>query len=200
MTLLSTTVLLCLVLDPIGNMPLFAVALGRVEQTKGTARACAVIIREACIGLAVLLLFLFAGRFLLDLLQVSRGSLGVAGGVILFLIAIKMVFSSLSELIGEDLDAEPFIVPLAIPSIAGPGAMAIVTLLMAGEPQRWIEWTIALLAAWAVTTALLLLAPLFSRVLGKRGLLAVERLMGLLLTTIAVQMLITGIRQSFFTP
>ncbi len=199
MTILSAIVLLGLVLDPVGNIPLFSIVLKKVQQDRGSKRVRAIILRESLIGLGVLLLFLFTGRYALEILHVSKASLGIAGGIILLMIAIKMVFSQLDDMFANDSGDEPLIVPLAIPSIAGPSALTTVILLMAAEPTRWLDWMLALLAAWAVSTGILMNATFLSRILGRRGLQAVERLMGLLLTTIAVQMLVTGIRESFLT-
>ena len=194
MSVLSATLLLFLVLDPVGNIPLFLCTLKKIDP----ARHKTIIIRELCIALCVLMLFLFAGRYILSVLQISQPSLGIAGGIIIFLIAIKMIFSGSEKMFGDAPEGEPFVVPLAIPLIAGPSAMTIVILLMAREPSRWLEWLIALVCAWTITGIILLFSSRLSQLLGNRGLTALERLMGLLLTTVAVEMFITGIRQSFF--
>jgi multiple antibiotic resistance protein len=195
MTVLSATLLLFLVLDPIGNIPLFLCSLKSIDSRRHKR----IIIRESCIGLALLLLFLFAGRYILLLLQISQSSLSIAGGIILFLIALKMIFRGSEEIFGNATEGEPFIVPLAIPLIAGPSAMTTVILLMAREPSRWLDWFVALMCAWLLSCVILLFSNRLSRIFGNRGLIALERLMGLILTTVAVQMLITGIRQSFFS-
>jgi multiple antibiotic resistance protein len=192
MTALSAAAILFLVLDPFGNVPLFLVYLKGLSPD----RQRRVILRELVIALAVLVVFLFLGRYLLDLLRVSESSLGIAGGLVLFLIAIKMVFAGAEGLFTRPHEGEPFIVPLAIPLVAGPSAMATVILLMAREPGRWLEWLAALLAAWLLAGAVLLLSAHLSRLLGDRGLAALERLMGLLLTTVAVEMLVSGVRQA----
>lgn len=196
MTVLSAILLLFLVIDPIGNIPLFLCALKKVEPHKHRR----IIIRELCIGFAILLLFLFFGRYILSLLQISQSSLGIAGGIILFMIAIKMVFSRSEKIFeGNNSDSEPFIVPLAIPLIAGPSSMTMVMLLMAREPSRVFIWLLALACAWIISSIILLSSSRLRKVFGKRGLTALERLMGMILTTIAVEMFITGIRQSFFS-
>jgi len=188
MTILSATVLLFLVMDPMGNVPLFVTLLDGIEPR----RARMIVLRELLVALAVLTLFLFGGRVILEVLQISEPALSIAGGVILFLIAIKMIFGSAREIFRENPGGEPFVVPLAVPLIAGPSAAAAVLLLMARDPTRWLHWLIALLGAWCATGAILLFAASFSRMLGERGLSAVERLMGMLLTTVAVQMFLSG--------
>lgn len=190
MTVFSAAVLLLLVMDPMGNIPVFLTALKNVDPR----RRRTIIIRELFIALAVLVFFLFAGSFLLDVLHISQPSLTVAGGIILFLIAVRMIFPS-EKGTHEHVDGEPFIVPLAVPYVAGPSAMATVMLIMSGDQERWPEWLLALAIAWAVTGSVLFLSAGLSRFLGKKGLVAVERLMGMILTAIAVQMFLTGIEE-----
>jgi MarC family membrane protein len=190
MTILSAAILLFLVMDPMGNVPLFVTLLAGVEPR----RARRIIVRELLIALAILTLFLFGGRTILEVLQVSEPALSIAGGLILFLIAIKMIFASAKEIFKESPGGEPFVVPLAVPLIAGPSAAATVLLLMARDPTRWLDWLIALCCAWFLAGAILVCATWFSRLLGERGLNAVERLMGMLLTTVAVQMFLSGLR------
>jgi multiple antibiotic resistance protein len=113
--------------------------------------------------------------------------------VILFLIAIKMIFGTVREIFSANPRGEPFVVPLAVPLIAGPSAAATVLLLMARDPTRWLYWLVALLCAWFATGAILLSAASLSRLLGEGGLNAAERLMGMLLTTVAVQMFLSGV-------
>lgn len=191
MQMFSTALLLFLVMDPVGNIPPFLTVLRNVDP----ARRKKIIIRELTIALAVLMFFLFFGPFILQLLQIEGPALSIAGGIILFMIAIKMVFPAVegtSVLTERD---EPFIVPLAIPLVAGPSAIAMVLLLMTREPERWLEWMLALVFAWIVSSVILLLSNKLSDLLGQKGLLALERLMGMILTTVAVQMFITGLQQ-----
>ncbi len=185
----SAIVVLLLVVDPIGNIPLAVTLLRRVPP----ARRVRVVARECAIALGVLLAFLFAGERMLRLFGLSDASLTIAGGVILFLIAIRMVFRSVGEIFGALPEGEPFIVPLAIPSIAGPTAIATVVLLASGAPQRLPEWTIAIAIAIAASFVVLAFAERIARRLGERTLAALERLMGLVLTAIAVEMLLRGI-------
>ena len=189
-SLTSAVVILLLVMDPLGNIPLFLSLLQNVPA----ARRRTVILRECAIAFALLLFFVFFGRYILDLLGLSSSSLNIAGGVILFLIALRLVFKHPEGVFGpEPQDAEPFIVPLAIPSIAGPSAIATVILMVSRAPERITDWIVALAVASAITLALLLTAERIARLLGRRGLAAVDRLMGLILTAIAVQMLLHGI-------
>jgi len=189
MTILSAALLLFLVMDPLGNIPLFMASLKSVPLE----RQRFVLIREQIIALAALLLFLFLGQYLLTLLGLSETALTTAGGLVLMIIAIRMIFPLKDKSLREDVEGEPFIVPLAIPYVAGPSAMATVLLMMSREPERWVDWLLAVLLAWAVSALIIFFASYFARFLGEKGLMAVERLMGLLLITVAVQMLLTGI-------
>ena len=190
MSLVSAFVLLFFVMDAFGNIPLFLAALAPVESD----RRRRIVARELLIALGVLVLFLFSGPAILSALGVTEASLSIAGGIILFLIALRMIFPQQHGTMAEEpVDAEPFVVPLAIPFVAGPSAMATVMLLVSREPSRWPEWLAALVMAWAATAAILLLAPRLARVLGRRGLVAIERLMGMVLTALAVEMVVRGL-------
>ena len=191
LTLTSAAVLLFLVMDPLGNIPFFLAALSRVEAD----RQRLVVVRELVIALAVMVVFLFAGRYFLALLHVSEPALTTAGGVILLLIAIRMIFPSALRPLEEQVEGEPFVVPLAIPYVAGPSALATELLLMSREPTRWPEWLGALLAAWVATSLILYFSSGMRRFLSERGLRAIERLMGMVLITVAIQMLMTGIER-----
>jgi multiple antibiotic resistance protein len=188
MSILSAAVLLFLVLDPLGNIPFFLLVLQKVDEH----RRKMIILREMGIAFGVLVVFLFCGKYLLLLLQVSEPALGIAGGIILFIIAIRMIFYGSDKIFDDILQGEPFIVPLAIPSVAGPSAMATVLLLMARDPGRWFEWLIALAAACLVTGIILLCSSRLIDLLGERVLVATERLMGMILTTIAVEMFLSA--------
>jgi len=190
MTIVSAAVLLFLVMDPLGNIPFFLVALKHVEPEKRKP----VLMRELLIALGVLLVFLFAGQHLLDIFQISEPSLSISGGIILFLIALRMIFHGSEGVFSDPPEREPFIVPLAVPYLAGPSAMATVMLLVSREPGRWGHWLLALAAAWLASALILYWAADLSRLLRDRGLAAIERLMGMLLTAVAVQMALTGVR------
>jgi MarC family membrane protein len=193
MDVFSTALLLFLVLDPIGNIPAFLSILDNVPAE----RRRTVLSRELLIALATLILFLFFGKYILTALQISQASLGAAGGIIVFLIALRMIFPGPKGAMVEEVDGEPFIVPLAIPLIAGPAAMATLMLFMARDPKDWPRWLAALLLAWSASSMILLLANQLARLLGKRTITAIERLMGLVLTAVAVQMLINGAEQAY---
>jgi len=187
----SATILLVLVMDPFGNMPLAISVLRRVAPQ---ARA-KVILRECAIAYAVLLAFMFVGDKFMHLLRLSDNALAIAGGVILFLIALRMVFPHAEGIFGESGESGTFIVPLAIPAIAGPSALATVLLLVSREPQRVFDWVVALSCAMLVCTLVLASAQRISAWIGKRGVIALERLMGLVLTAIAVEMLLAGVEK-----
>ena len=189
MTILSAALLLFLILDPLGNVPVFLSVLRPLPSH----RQRVVLVRELLIALAVLMAFLWGGKYALELMHLRQESVAIAGGIVLFLIGIRMIFPRPEGLLGELPDGEPFIVPLAIPLIAGPSGMAAVMLMGSNEPHRLGEWSLALLLAWAATAAILLCAPLLFRLLGRRALSAVERLMGMLLVAISVQMLLDGL-------
>ncbi len=194
MSAFSAAALLFLVFDPLGNIPMFMCVLGSVDRRKHLK----IIARELLIALAVLIMFLFAGRHILSLLDISQSSLGIAGGIMLFMIAIRMVFSSPNKVFRDIEQDGPLIVPLAVPLIAGPSAIATVILLMAKEPSRWPEWLFALFCAWFASGVLLRFSGRLSLLMGERLLKAVGRLMGMILTAVAVEMFIRGIRDSFF--
>jgi MarC family membrane protein len=190
MDIVSAATLLFLVMDPLGNVPIFLSVLEGVDPSRRTR----IIIRELLLALVVLVLFLFFGRYLLGFLQLSQEAIRIAGGIILFLIALKMVFPvPRSAHAPEDIDGEPLLVPLAVPLVAGPSSMAVVMLLATNDPGRLPVWLVALLAAWLLTSLILVSATGLKRLLGRRGLIAMERLMGMLLIAIAVQMLLEGI-------
>jgi MarC family membrane protein len=189
MTILSAAALLFLVMDPLGNVPFFLAALRHVPP----ARHNRVVLRELVIALGVLVVFLFLGKHLLDLLRISEPALTIAGGVMLFLIALRMVFPTPERTMHEEVQGEPFVVPLAIPYVAGPSALATELLLMNREPQRWPDWLAALALAWLATAVLLVLGSRLRTVLGPKGLIALERLMGMVLVTVATQMFLTGL-------
>ena len=189
MTILSAALLLFLILDPLGNVPVFLSVLKPLPPK----RQRVVLVRELLIALGVLMAFLWGGKYALELMHLRQESVAIAGGIVLFLIGIRMIFPRPEGLLGELPDGEPFIVPLAIPLIAGPSGMAAVMLMGSNEPHRLGEWSLALLLAWAATAAILLCAPLLYRLLGRRALSAVERLMGMLLVAISVQMLLDGL-------
>ena len=189
MTTLSAALLLFLILDPLGNIPVF---LGLLKPLPDHRRRI-VLARELLIALVVLFIFLWGGQYLLELMHLRQESVSIAGGIVLFLIGLKMIFPSGEGMFGEVPDGEPFIVPMAIPLVAGPSGMAAVMLLAAQEPGRMGDWMLALILAWLATAVLLFSATYLYKVLGIRVLMAVERLMGMLLVALSVQMLLDGV-------
>ncbi len=193
MTVFSAIFLLFLIMDPIGNVPLFLSTLKNIP----IERRRKIIVRELLIALLVLLFFMFTGKYILQLLQIAQSSLGIAGGIMLFIIAIKMIFPGRRNLFDHSDNMEPLVVPLAVPLLAGPSAIAAVILLMAQEPSRWLEWMVALVVAWLVAGIILVSSETLGRRLGVRALLAIERLMGILLMLVSVDMILDGVKQTF---
>ncbi len=191
MDIVSATILLILVMDPFGNMPLVLSVLKNVAPRARTR----VVLRECAIAYAVLLAFMFGGDKFMHLLRLSDNALAIAGGLILFLIALRMVFPHAEGIFGDSGDSGTFIVPLAIPAIAGPSALATVLLLVSREPQRVFDWVAALSLAMLVSTLVMISAQRISGWIGRRGVVALERLMGLVLTAIAVEMLLAGMER-----
>ena len=189
MTIASAALLLFLILDPLGNIPVFLSLLKGLAP----ARQRVVIMRELLIALVVLMIFLWAGRYLLELMHLRQESVSIAGGIILFLIGLRMIFPPPDGIMGELPEGEPFIVPMAIPMIAGPSGMAAVMLLGSQEPGRMGDWSLALAIAWAATAIILFSATYLQKLLGTRVLTAIERLMGMVIVAISVQMLMDGI-------
>jgi multiple antibiotic resistance protein len=194
MNIYSAIITLILVMDPLGNVPVFLSILNKIEPKKRQY----IILRETFIAFLILLTFLFFGKYILQSMNVSGPALSVSGGIILFLIAIKMIFPS-EEPDGPRVNVigEPFIVPLAIPLVAGPSALAFVMLLANQDPGHIWIWALALLVASLTTTIILMFANTLRKILGDRGLTAIERLMGMILTTMAVQMFLTGLEEFF---
>jgi MarC family membrane protein len=186
----SAVILLLLVADPIGNIPIFVAALKSVPRR----RRAAVIMRECSLAFAILLAFMLLGQRFLDALGLSDVSLQIGGGVILFLIALRMVFPQPEGIFGVSPDGEPFIVPLAIPALAGPSALATVLLLVSRDPQRVVEWIGALFVAMLISAVVLVFSERLQKCLGERTTMAFERLMGLILTAIAIELILKGVR------
>lgn len=189
----SALVVLLLVLDPLGNLPVVLSLMKNVPLEKRQK----LIVTECLIAFSVLLVFMLTGRAFLDLIHLSERALEVAGGVILFMVAVRLVFPGPTGLFGDLGDHPPMIFPLAIPLIAGPSAMATVMLMASRQPERMIEWIGALVCAMIVTTVVLLSGGWLMRMLGEAALRAIEKLMGLILTAVAVEMILAGTYQYF---
>jgi MarC family membrane protein len=191
---LSAFILLLLVLDPLGSLPVFIPIMRGVPKD----RRRHVAVREVGIAFCVLLAFMFLGSGFLRVMHLSERSLEVAGGVILLIIAIRMIFSHEGGVYGTPEGREPLIFPLAVPLLAGPSAMATVLLLASRQPARVMEWVGALTCAMLVSGAVLMLCDRIRRLLGDSVVSALEKLMGLVLTAIAVEMVLAGLKRYFF--
>jgi MarC family membrane protein len=194
-TFLSALVLLLLVLDPFGSLPIFISVMRNVEP----ARRTRVALRESALAFAVLLTFMLTGQWFLTVMHLSERSLEVAGGVILLIIAVRMIFASGGEVYAADGQArEPLIFPLAVPLLAGPSAMATVLLLASRQPERLMTWIGALTVAMVVSAVVLIGADRIRKWIGSSMVSAIEKLMGLVLTAIAVEMILAGLKRYFF--
>ena len=189
MTIASAAILLFLILDPLGNIPVFLSLLRGMPPH----RLRVVLVREMLIALGVLMAFLWGGKYALELMHLRQESVSIAGGIVLFLIGVRMIFPPPEGLLGELPGGEPFIVPMAIPLVAGPSGMAAVMLMGSQDPGRMGAWSLALLIAWAATATILFSATYLYKILGGRVLSALERLMGMVIVALSVQMFLDGI-------
>ena len=185
----SAAVMLFLIMDPLGNLPVVMSVLKSLARK----RRYYVLARELVISLLIMMLFLFSGQAVLDFLNVRQETVSISGGIILLIIALRMIFPQPGGVAGVPEGQEPFIVPLAIPMIAGPSLLAALILLSNQDQNRIVDWSLAVFGAWAATATILMFSGALSRVLGQRGLTAVERLMGMILVMLAIQMFMDGI-------
>ena len=177
-------------MDPLGNIPLFLAALKSVRPE----RRRLVLVREIAIAYLVLVAAVLVGQHVLRFLGLEQETVSIGGGIVLFLIAVRMIFPGEGSMAGDTPEGEPFIVPLAVPFVAGPSAVAAVLLLERSAPGHTAALLAAVTIAWALSGVILLSSTFFYRLLRERGLIAVERLMGMLLVMIAVQMFMNGVR------
>ena len=193
-SIISTAILLFFILDPFGNVPLLLSILKNVPKEKHKK----IIIREIIIGLLLLLIFLFFGEKFLNIFHLETAAITISGGVIFFLIALKMIFPNPSqENIFGAKENEPLVVPIAIPMIAGPAALATLLLLSKANQNNLFDLFLSLLLAWFISSLILLYSTSLYKLLKNKGLSALEKLMGMLLLILAVQMFIDGIRAIF---
>ncbi|MGL9734395.1 MAG: YhgN family NAAT transporter [Symbiopectobacterium sp.] len=189
--MISVTILLLLIMDPLGNLPIFMSILKHLDPV----RRRMVLIREMVIALGLMLIFLFSGERILEFLNLHTETVSISGGIVLFLIAIRMIFPSQeSNNCGLPAGEEPFLVPMAIPLVAGPSILATLMLLSHQYPDQFPHLTLALCIAWGISFIILLMSDLFLRLLGEKGVAALERLMGLILVMLSTQMFLDGIR------
>ena len=186
----SSVITLCLVMDPFGNIPLFVSALKKVAPE----RRKTVLIRELLIAMGITVAFLFLGKWFLQMFGINSFSMSIAGGIILFIISIKLVFSNEEETHANPKEEEPFIVPLAIPLVAGPAVLSIVMIISAQQPNELITLSAVLMAS-VINSAVLMLSSPITNVLGKRGLIAIERLSGMILVLMSVDMVMRGVSE-----
>jgi len=193
MDIISTAILLLFILDPFGNVPLLVSILKDIDESKKLP----IIIRELLIGLAILILFLFFGEKILDIFGLEQQAITIAGGIIFFIISLKMIFPDPNGkgIFTTNSEDELLIVPIAMPMISGPGAIATVILLAKSYPNQIGSVFASILLAWAVTSIILILSPQLSKILKQKGLTAMERLMGMLLLMMSVEMFIKGVRE-----
>jgi multiple antibiotic resistance protein len=189
MDILSIALTLFLIMDPFGNIPVFMPILEKVPPE----RRRRVLVRELLLALAIIVGFIFGGQFALSLLGLRQESVSIAGGIILFLIALRMVFPGRDGFAEVELDGEPLLVPLAVPLIAGPSLLAVLLLFATAEPQHLFKILAAAVIAWMATLIVLLSSTFLIRFLTRRGLIAVERLMGMILVALAIQLFLDGV-------
>ena len=192
MNLLTAIGLLLLTADPLGNVPVFISVLQPVPEN----RRKAVIIRELLFALGIMLAFVFAGRFLTEGLGIQQEAISMSGGIVLFLVALEMIMPGKGRRGSAADEAEPFVVPLATPLVAGPATLATIILITSKPDGVWTGLG-AVLIAWGITFVTLVSAPAIMRVLKQRGSRAVERLMGMVLVMLSVQMFLNGLSEYF---
>ena len=184
--IISTTIIFFLIMDPLGNIPIYLSVLKRVP----VERRLRVTTRELLIAYVALLVYLFFGPYLLDVLALSQEAISISGGIILFLIAIRMIFPTNQGMFGDNIEDEPLIVPLAIPAVAGPSIMAVLMLTATNWPL--VDLLACITIAWVLSASILMASTPLNRILGQRGLTAMERLMGMLLVMMSVQMMLNA--------
>jgi len=189
--IISAIFTLTLVMDPLGNIPLFISVLKNVDENKKTK----IITRELFIALALMIFFLFFGKWIVKLLSLNIVSLSVAGGIVLFLIALSMIFPSSNNSFLDTPKGEPFIVPLAMPLVAGPSVLTTILIFNMKDPGNIFTWFIIILISWLINVAILLFSSKIAKFLGEKGLEATEKLMGMILITISIQMILEGIKK-----
>lgn len=186
---ISAVFTLTVVMDPLGNIPLFISILKNVKEEKRKR----IIIRELFIALGLMLFFLFFGKWIVRLFSIDMVSLSISGGIVLFLIALSMIFPSKESSI-IDVKEEPFIVPLAIPLVAGPSVLSMILIYNMKDPGNILIWFFIVLISWLINVSILLFSSTIARFLGEKGMSAIERLMGMILITISVGMILNGFK------
>jgi multiple antibiotic resistance protein len=193
---LSTCLVLFFVMDPIGNIPLFLVVLDKIPVNKRKW----IITREIFFAMIILIIFLYSGNSILKYLNISQFSLKISGSILLFLISIRMIFPSSSQqqgstVFGDLPEGEPFLFPLAIPSLAGPSAIITVIILSNQNPGKIHLWIFAIILSCILALSVLLSSNLIAKFTGKKGIFAMEKLMGMILIAISTEMFLKGIKE-----
>jgi len=189
-SIIGTAVLLMFILDPFGNVPILLAILKDVDEKKKKF----IIIRESIFGLIILLTFFFFGEAFLNIFHLETAAVTIAGGVIFFVIALKMIFPGEKGNVALFGVQDPFVVPIAIPLIAGPSALATLLVMTKSYSDHFWPLFASLMLAWAGSTFILYISPFLYKILKEKGLSALEKLMGMLLLMLAVQMFVDGIR------
>ncbi|WP_138464962.1 MarC family protein [Poseidonocella sp. HB161398] len=197
-TFVTAFTTLFVMIDPIGLAPIFVAltqGMDKRHRLQVAARACG-------IGLLVLVLFALFGMSILGAVGITLPAFRIAGGILLFLIAMEMLFEKRTkrrEDKEEEAPDDPSVFPLATPFIAGPGALAATVLLTTGETTGWAV-TVTVLAALALVVAIVFalfsIAGLIERLLGRTGIMVVSRLLGMLLAALAVQFVLDGLART----
>ena len=188
--ILAAALTIFLVIDPFGNAPFFNSVLGHIDQGKRPK----IIAREMVIAFFILLGFLLVGNHFLKFMGLSSPALSIAGGFLLFIISLRMIFPTAELVSSQSVNQIPFLVPLAVPMVAGPSTISVLLLLSSHQPGRLIEWSLSLFIAWFVAAIILIFSPYFLKIIGPKLTIAIERLMGMILVILATQMLLNGVR------
>lgn len=190
LSLLTVTLTLFLIMDPIGNVQSY---LTLFKDTP-PVRQKRIVMREMLIALGAMLFTYSIGEYIFYFLDLSEVAVRIASGVVMFLITIKILFPDPTSLRANLPEGEPFIIPLAIPLIAGPSLLATILLFRHMEHCTSMMIT-AIFIAWVGACVVLILSPILNRYLGKNGLIAAERLMGMILVMLAIQRFLEGVQQ-----
>ena len=193
MEILSISVTLFLIMDPFGNLPVFMSTLDRVSPK----RRRFIIVRELLIALGIIIATILGGSHIMQFMGLQQESVSIAGSIILFIIAMRMVFPGGNQQGEQEIEGEPLLVPLAVPLVAGPSLLAVLLLLTAGDQGHIPGLLLAAGIAWSATFVVLMTSTFLMRFLTKRGLVAVERLMGMVLVALSVQLFLEGARHAF---
>jgi multiple antibiotic resistance protein len=190
--LIKTFIAVFVLADALGNIPIVLVLTKGMEPEQRTK----VVDRASIVATGVLLLFAFGGQFFLNYLEISMGSLRVAGGLLLLLIALKMLEGELDTPIVEE-ERDIAITPLALPLLAGPGTLTTVMLMMSESPMAHLSVVVGIVTAMIVTWFIVRQAGRIDHLIGPEGALIIMKLLGFLLAALAIEIGSAGIRELF---